>query len=200
VDGTRHDEWTVAPAPGFFLRFVDLPPGSLAGDGRHARLVVQAAPADGSPGAVDASVEQFDLQNTGSVVWGYGEGWHEMEYAPGTGRRWRWTSSEATLRVNGKPADLRIVIRGRSPLSDFDAPPDVHLAAGAQVLGRWAPDDDFSWTVRVPAAAWHASQGRLVLRTSRVFVPQAVRGVADKRTLGLQIEDVSITPVSTGSR
>ena len=200
IDGVESDQWVVAPAPGFFLRWVDLPPGSLAGEGRHAQLVVRAEPADRSGAAVDAAVEQFDLQDAGALAWGYGDGWHELEYSPRTGRHWRWTSAQAIIQLAGAVSDLRVVVRGRSPLEDFDAPPEVQLSAAGDVLGRWSPDDDFTWTVMVPARSWQESAGRLVLRTSRVFVPRDRLGGGDGRSLGLRIEDVRVTRLHAGSR
>ena len=63
---------TIAAGPGFFLQFLSLPPGALAGPGAYARLTVAAD----RPRVV---VEQFDAQPVARVVFGFAEGWHEME-------------------------------------------------------------------------------------------------------------------------
>ena len=72
-------------APGFFLRMLELPAGSVTGEGDYAALVITAD-------TDRVALEQFDAQPTGNVLYGFGEGWHEHEYNPSTGELWRWTS------------------------------------------------------------------------------------------------------------
>ena len=81
MDGERVEQRSTPP--GFFLRVRRLPEGALAGAGAYARLTVAA---DRPP----VVVEQFDAQSASRVVFGFGDGWHEMEYNPATGRSWRW--------------------------------------------------------------------------------------------------------------
>ena len=84
-------------APGFFLRTVDLPAGRLSGSGRHCR--VQSTAVSGAA-SIPTAIEQFDLQSSGALMWGYGDGWHEAEFNQTLGV-WRWASDRSTLRIIG---------------------------------------------------------------------------------------------------
>jgi hypothetical protein len=192
VDGAPLDAFDVPPSPGFFLRTWPLPPGALAGEGLAA-LTVRAAPTDGSAAPARASVEQFDLQPEGSIVWGYDEGWYEPEYDPARGRAWRWASGRAGLRVAGASRDLAVRIEAEDPARYGGGPVEVALEADGTGLARVTPAGDFSIEAHVPAAAW-ARDGRIVLTTSRTFVP-ATRGEgADARELALRVYRVVIVP------
>ena len=92
IDGRPIDDLVVAP--GAFLRFLRLPEGALDGAGRYARISVAAD----SP---RLAIEQFDAQSSGQLMFGFGEGWHELEYNPATGRMWRWMSERGAIRVRG---------------------------------------------------------------------------------------------------
>lgn len=195
VDGHAFAQWTAAPAPGFFLRFYELPPALLIGEGPHARLVIRAEAADGSARPVRAAIEQFDVQPATAVVYGFDTGWHELEYNPTTRRLWRWTSASAVVRVWPAGRDVRVRIRGESPLRYFATPPTVTLLAGSHVLGRWTPESDFDWTVTVPVAALERSGGRITLETTRVFVPAERSRSPDRRPLGLRIWSLTVQEV-----
>jgi len=83
IDGRILDTWDVAPNPGFFLREIALPAGALTGAGDFGTLTVHAQLPDGRTQIVaPASVEQFDLQPVGNVMYGYDTGWHEGEARP----------------------------------------------------------------------------------------------------------------------
>ena len=47
---------------------------------------------------VRVGVEQFDVSSARPLI-GYGEGWHEQEFNPRTGLRWRWLSEKGELRL-----------------------------------------------------------------------------------------------------
>ncbi|MBM3778629.1 MAG: DUF2723 domain-containing protein [Acidimicrobiia bacterium] len=183
VDDRVVDEWTVTAGAPRFLRFVDLPPDLAAGAGRYARVTVAAT----SARSVPVGMEQFGVAGGDDVLWGFGEGWHEGEYAPTTGRRWRWTSARARLEIRGPARPLRVTLRGESPLRYFDEVPAVTLRAGNEVVGRFEPSSDFDWSIRVPAALVAASGGALDLETSRVWVPAESGPSADRRSLGLRV-------------
>jgi hypothetical protein len=203
VDGRPGDEWVVGPDPGFFLTVVPFAHGALASANRFVRLAIVAEAADGSGTPIEASVEQFNLQPPGTVMFGYDEGWHEPEYSPATGRSWRWSSDEARLLVFPGEADLEVTIAGESPLRYFDAAPDVVLRAGAREVGRLRPEGDFVWRLRVAADTVREAGGALTLTTDRVFVPDERTGHGDRRRLGLRIFDVDVQPAArstAGSR
>jgi hypothetical protein len=203
VNGRLRDEWTVGPAPGFFLVTVRLDAGTLASADPFVPLAILAEAADGSGAPVEASVEQFDLQPPGTVMFGYAGGWHEPEYSPATGRSWRWSSDESRLLVLHGERDLEVTVSGESPLRYFDRAPEVVLRAGAVEVGRIRPDRDFLWRVRVSAEAMREGGGVLTLATDQVFVPHERTGRGDRRRLGLRVFAVEVAPAAesaTGSR
>jgi Protein of unknown function (DUF2723) len=206
LDGRAIDEWTVRPSPGFFLRSLELPAGSLSTpsgqDATFAEIAVVAKPADGTPGSavrkIRAAIEQFDLQNADRVQYGFDEGWHEDEYNPRTGLRWRWSSDASALRIWNAGHDVRVRLRAESPLRTFDEAPTVTVSAGALELARIQPEDAFDIDVRVPAGSLAQSGGRVVLRTTSVFVPAERVGAGDprrndRRRLGLRVFHTSVT-------
>jgi hypothetical protein len=200
LDGRLVRTWVVPVEPAFFLETWSLPAGALDGAGPFAEITIRAAAASGASTPVRASVEQFDLQPAAAVVFGYGRGWHEPELAPATGRSWRWSSESADLVVHHAGRDVRVRIRGESPLRYFDEPPVVRLLAGGAPLGEWHPSDDFAWEVAVPAAAIDRAGGTLTLTTSQTFVPAAREGGGDRRRLGLRVYGVEIVPAPSVPR
>jgi hypothetical protein len=177
--------------PGFFLEFVDLPPGTLAGDSRFARLNVRADATAG--GAVPpVAIEQFNLQAPDGVQFGFGEGWHEPEYNPTTARSWRWMSERAIVRVHspGRGVVLRIVCD--SPLRYFDDSPLFRVSVGDRVLSELRPGDDFTVEVSVPGDLLTAADGRIVLTSDRAYVAGEKEGTADRRRLALRIYSLSV--------
>ena len=193
LDGRTVGEWTAEPDPGFFLKLLSVEPEMMAGEGIYGRIEIAAAAADGSRGAIQAAVEQFDLQSTRTAVYGFDSGWHEMEHQPRTGLSWRWSSDASTFRIHQTGRDLRLRIQGESPLRYFDAPPEVVVRAGDQVLARFTPSADFTLEARVPADALARADGQVTLQTSRTFVPAERGASADRRRLGLRIFDVEIS-------
>ena len=200
VAGRAIDTWDVKPAPGFFLRTLDLPArvaADVPGDiDAFDELMVTATAADGSARAVDASVEQFGLQPADRVQLAYGEGWHEDELQPRTGLRWRWSSGRALLHVWPLDRDVRIRLAAESPLKTFAETPIVTVSAGGRELARLTPGDAFAIDVVVPAAALRASGGQVAVATSRTFVPAEHVGAGDprhgdRRALGLRVFSVS---------
>lgn len=188
VDGQVAATWDVAP--GFFLRVVDLPAGSLAGDGPLAALTIDSTPAaDGGPAA---AVEQFDLQSDGVAMWGYGEGWYEAEFDPVRGP-WRWTGARATILVDGARAPLTLHLAVESPRRYFDAPAHVRIAAGERTLAT-PTFDDGATEVRVDLPVEALTGGAVTIETDRTFVPAERSGAADRRRLGLRVRALELTP------
>ena len=183
----------VKPAPGFFLRVFDLPAGSLSGEGRYARVTVQASGVAGSA-ATASAVEQFDVQDAGRAVHGYAEGWHELEYNPATGRLWRWSSGSAAIRIHGAADDLLLRIDGELSPRDFPRPSHVTVRAGADALGAFDVSSAFSLDVAVPREALERAGGVVTLETDQTFVPDERTHNGDKRELGLRVYGLAVQP------
>jgi hypothetical protein len=194
VDGTVRDRWTLTFEQRNFLRFVEIP--SVRGDGRYARLTIvsQAAGADSRRAPV--GIRQFDIQSADRLLYGFAEGWHEEEYDAFTGRRWRWTSERSVLRVAGPPTDVRLTLRGESPLRYFDVAPTVKVTAGGRVIDQLRPDTDFEWTVVVPSADVMRAAGAIAIETDRVYLPGPVEGTSDERHLALRIYECRVSAAS----
>ena len=193
VDGRPVDHWTLTPAARNALRFLDLSDG-IEGGGPFAMLTIASRSLDpGRPAPV--AVRQFDIQPSAQVIWGFGEGWHEAEYAVETGITWRWTSERSVLRVEGPAQRIRISIRGESPLRYFGRPPVVKITAGDVTLAQFQPDMNFEWRVIVPADAMVNSGGAVAIETDRVYLPGKVEGTSDERHLGLRIFDLRVDRV-----
>jgi hypothetical protein len=164
-------------------------------------FVVTAAAADGSTRVVPAAIEQFDLQPMDTVQFAFAEGWHEDELQPRTGLRWRWSSGESWIQVWPVDRDVRIRFTAESPLKTFDETPIVTVTAGGRELARATPGEAFTIDAIVPAEVLRAANGRVVLRSSRTFVPaeHVTAGdprQGDRRALGLRVFDAAVTDAS----
>jgi len=191
VDGREIDAWDVAP--GFFLRTVDLPAGSLGGEGRFATLAIQSTAVSGTT-PVPSAIEQFDVQAPGTLMWGFDEGWNEAEYTPALGM-WRWTSDRAIVRIVGATTPVRVRMRVEPPARYFDEPAEVTATAGAQAVASSSVRDDETVTFDVPLEALAAADGRIAITTSQSFVPAERNGGPDRRRLGLRVFEVHVDPI-----
>jgi hypothetical protein len=140
-------------------------------------------------------VRQFDIQPADRILYGFAEGWHEEELDPMTGRRWRWTSERSVIRVKGATGAVRLTLRGESPLRYFDAPPIVRVVAAGRVVAQFRPDDDFEWTITIPAADV-ARTAAIAIETDPVYLPGPAEGTADERHLGLRVYESRVYPVT----
>ncbi len=177
----------VVPA-GFFLELVDLPAGTLSGAGDDARLTI-------SSDSDEVVIEQFDYEVAGGLLFGYGEGWHEAEYNQSTGRRWRWTSDRAVLRVrsNGQPAVL--TLRGESDPSA--SAPRLTVRVGDRVVVDEAVGRRFSQSVAIPAALFAPGENRVTIETNETPTPaEQDAGSGDRRRLGLLISQLTLRAAS----
>lgn len=190
LDGRDVSSLVVQPGP--FLEFLRLPPGTLAGEGRYGELSVTAHAAVAGSAAPRIAIEQFNLQAREVVQFGFAEGWFEPEYDPRSARSWRWMSDDATLRIHHAGRDVAVRIAGESPRRYYREPPVLRLAAGAVVLGEYRPATDFTFEVRVPAAALEQSGGRVRLQSSAFFVPGDRDGSPDRRRLALRLYAVQV--------
>jgi hypothetical protein len=197
IDGTTIESWTVEPGPGgvSFLRFIDLPNGLPSGTGDYAQLVVTARVETASLPTPQVAIRQFDIQPAGTLIFGFGEGWHEAEYDNATGVFWRWTSGRSELRVS-PPQAVVVRMRGESPLKYFSEVPTVRIKAGDRIVGELRPETDFEWAVNVPADAVRSGGGAIVIETDRIYLPGEAEGTSDSRRLGLRLFEIDVNPVT----
>jgi hypothetical protein len=192
VDGRPLESWDVAP--GFFLRTIDVPEDALAGAGPFAALTIQSTATTGEA-VIPTAVEQFDIQPTGTTMWGFDEGWHEAEYSPALGV-WRWTSERAVIRLVGATGAVRVTVRFEAPLRYFESPSDITVTAGEAQLASAAISAETRFAFDVPFNAIVANDGRIALATTNVFVPAERGGAPDRRRLGLRVFELRVDPVS----
>jgi len=182
---------TMVVRPGFFLDFVTVPAAALVGEGRYAKLTVNAeAPATGATPPV--AVEQFNLQASDRVQYGFDEGWYEPEYNPRTAQSWRWMSERAVVRVHHAGRSVVMRLTGESPLRYFDQAPRIRVSVGDRVLSELAPTADFTAEVSIPADALAAANGRIVLTSDRGFVAGEKEGTADRRRLAIRVYSLTV--------
>jgi hypothetical protein len=177
--------------PGFFLEFLRLEPGRLSGDGDYAALAVTA-------GGDEIAIEQFDAQPAGQIVYGFGEGWHELEYNPATGRLWRWTSERAAIRLHASPQPLRLRLQGAFETAASTA--HIVLRAGDRIVAERDVPREFEVDLPISAEliAGQGGETVLTLETDQWYVPAEHnwRPTRDRRHLGLRIFTCEIRPAS----
>lgn len=183
IDGSPFEQFDATP--GFFLKVFDVPAGRLDGQGQWATLSIQSTTATGSA-PTETAIEQFDLQDDQSTMWGYGEGWQEAEFSQALGV-WRWTSERAALRIIGPPRSVQITMSIESPLRYFDPAPVVKVRSGDREIASATIDAAKEWTFEVPADVLAASGGIVSIETDRTFTPAERSGGADRRHLGLRV-------------
>jgi len=201
IDGALIETWKVDPAPGgaSFLRFIDLPGGLPTGDGRYARLTISAHADPPSRSTPPIAIRQFDIQSADTLMFGFGEGWHEEEYETATGLRWRWTSEKSVLRV-APPHAVELVLHGESPLKYFGTAPAVRITAGEQIVSELHPTREFTWHVVVPADTVRRVGGAIAVEVDRVYLPGPVEGTTDTRRLGLRLFETTVLPAAAPDR
>ena len=195
VEGRAIDDVVLTPGP--FLRFLDLPADLMdAGDARaYARVTVEA-----SAGS-RVAIEQFDASAVRPLV-GFGDGWHEQEFNPRTGVRWRWLSERGELRARLpvtrissdrlQYAAVILHLQGESPLTYFPGGSTLTVRSRERVVLKRVLNADFS--IDLPIAD---PRQPIVLETDHVFSPaNRSRRSADHRHLGLRIFRVWFTPAS----
>jgi hypothetical protein len=207
LDGRTIDEPVVVP--GFFLRMLKLPAGALDGTGDYATIAISAASVRLKPdptgdtvtgdtaitgiGRVhlqtdQIAIEQFDAQSSDRVVFGFGEGWHELEYNPALGRLWRWTSERAALRVHAAGRPLTLTLTGEPPSVYFSNPARVRISAGGRVVAEETLSNRFAMHVRIPAELVTGDESTITIETDQTYVPaERRRRSPDRRRLGLRV-------------
>ena len=186
VDGQPIDTFD-APA-GTFVRAARLPADSHAA---RIHLQIVATP----PSRV--AIEQFDA-SASRVLVGFGAGWHESEYTPATGLRWRWVGDHGDVRiVFPRRADALVLrLAGESPLKYFSRPSTLTVRADGAPVFSQALAEDFSLTIPIPRPA-----AVLTVETDQTYVPaERSRRTADRRRLGLRIFTCEVRAVSAPGR
>ena len=185
IDGRTIDVSTVRP--GFFLRMLTIPGDSLSGEGDYATITATAD-------AGDIAIEQFDAQPVGRVVFGYDEGWNELEYNPASGRLWRWTTERATLRVRGGGQALLLRLDGELEEANSS---HIVVRAGDRTLAEQEVPRVFSTTIAVPAGVVGTIDASITIETSAWYIPAETRWRSrDERHLGLKIYSCQLVPAS----
>jgi hypothetical protein len=162
-----------AVAPGPFLHFITLPPGE-PGSGYQLLQIAAVPPAK-------IAVEQFDASANRPLA-GYGQGWHEQEFNPRTGLRWRWLSERGELQFRASSPRLTLHLEGESPLTYFDRPSRLVVRSGERVVFDKPLSSDFSLNIPIEGTA------PIVLETDQVFAPaDRSSRTGDQRHLGLRI-------------
>lgn len=205
LDDQLLDRWTLSRSEWNFLRFHTIDDGIAGDPSSYARLRVESRSLAGAARSAPVAIRQFDLQPLDRPILGFGEGWHEDEYAPETGLRWRWTSERSALELRGTPQPLRLTLRGESPLKYVDRAPTVRVLAAGRLLHAFSPGDDFEETIDIPADVWTGTAARILIETDRVYLPGPAEGTSDARHLGLRLFETRVstalrglTPRSTG--
>ena len=165
----------VSVPPGAFLSFVQLPAGDPATAGGYQAVQLTADP----PAKI--GVEQFDASASRPLI-GYGTGWHEQEFNPRTGLRWRWLSERGELQYRAPAPRLTLHLEGESPLTYFDRPSRLVVRSGERVVFDKPLSGDFSLNIPIEGSA------AIVLETDQYFAPaDRSRRTNDQRHLGLRI-------------
>jgi hypothetical protein len=188
--GTLLDRFEVKP--GFFLRRIPLPAGTLAAGTPYIPIEVSSHPSGQSGDPIPVGLEQFDLQSPGIPMIGADDGWYEPEYNPRTARAWRWTAENAVLWVRPVGRNVTLTLSGESPLKYFDRAPTVTVAVGSHEIARFNPSSDFTQDIVLPANALAAADGRVAVASDKFFVPAERGGPPDQRHLALRIYSYSV--------
>ena len=188
IDGQTLEEATIAS--GFFLKMARLSAGRLAGPGDYATLKISA-----EPSGSDLAIEQFDAEPDGRIVFGYGDGWNELEYNPATGRLWRWTTERGLLRVRA-PAGKALTLRLDGEIEEASSS-HVVIRAGDRVVAEHDIGTTFSIDAKVPATAIGDEELTISIETSAWYIPAERRWRSrDQRHLGLKIFSCVLVPAS----
>jgi hypothetical protein len=144
---------------------------------------------------VQVAIEQFDAQSDDRVVFGYGEGWQELEHNPATGGLWRWASERATLQVHSGGHPLTLTLAGEPPSVNFSKPSHVKVSAGGRLVAEQTMSSSFFLQTSIPAELVAGAESTITIETDQIFMPADVRrGSQDRRHLGLRVYFCELKP------
>jgi hypothetical protein len=162
---------------------VPVPAGDAGSTSRYHGFTIAAVP----PATI--AIEQFDASASRPLV-GYGDGWHEQEFNPRTGLRWRWLSERGELRMRTRALRLALHLEGESPLKYFSRGSRLLVRSGDRIVFDQVLSAEFSLNIPLDGAAETIS-----LETDQVFAPADRRSrSADRRHLGLRILKCELRP------
>jgi hypothetical protein len=163
--------------PGVFLEFVALPFAQRdAGAPEYDTLSVTTT------AGARVAIEQFDASSVRPLL-GFAGGWHEQEFNPRTGLRWRWLSERGELRLSTRTPRVTLHLEGESPLTYFPRASRLVVRSGERVVFDGVLGANFSLNIPIENAA-----GTLVMETDQVYIPaERSRRTQDRRHLGLRI-------------
>ena len=186
--GEIHWSRSIQAAPGFFIDIVRLPIMDFDQTApEYFNLTISASP----PSRV--AIEQFDAAQARGVL-AFGEGWHESEYDPASGRLWRWVSDRGEIRYLTPPGDWSLHVEGESPRKYYRRESRIIIREGSKMLRELTTGDDF--TIDVPVSRAYESPSTVTLETDQTHIPAETswRGSADHRRLGLRILKCELRP------
>ncbi len=176
-----------AISPGFFVKRLQLPVAGMPSAAGYFPLAVDAQSASHVP----VSLEQFDAQGPGVPMLAYEDGWYEPEFSQESGRAWRWAGERSRLWVRPLGRDVTLRLAGESPRRYVDAAPHVRVLVADREVFAFDPSSDFDQKVTLPADLLARADGRVVLESSRFFVP-GKPGAGDQRHLALRLFAVGV--------
>ena len=145
------------------------------------------------PGPAAVVVEQFDAQSARGVF-GFGDGWHEMEYNPATGESWRWISERGVIRARAGHRALTLRVEGET--ESFWRATNVSVRVGERAIARWTVRNQFAVQAQIPADVLANDETAIVIESDRFFVPaERSRRTQDRRHLALRVDRGALTPV-----
>src|SRR4029077_7121452 len=116
---------------------------------------------------------------------GYGEGWHEREYNPATGRIWRWTSNRAALLIRTDQQALVLTIEGEVEAASKS---HVTLRVDDKIVAAYDIGQTFSLRQTIPKELVVAGEHTITIDTDQAYVPaERSSRSRDRRLLGLKI-------------
>ena len=72
----------------------------------------------------------------------------------------------------------------------------MRVTAAGRVVAQFQPDDDFDWTITIPAVDVVRAAGAIAIETDPVYRPGLVEGTADERHLGLRVYEFRVYTVT----
>lgn len=192
LGGTELARWTLSPAAGEVVEWIDLPQGvGESADGPYAVLTVAVERPDDGP-RPPVGLEYFDAATYDDVLWAFAGGWFEPEQQTG-GAIWRWMSRKAALRVEAPAGPLVLHVGGRAPVEQFGREPELRVRVGAVEVARRTLGASFDERITIPADL-RASAGNVVtLETDVDFAPADAGHSADRRRLSLRVSTLTLT-------
>lgn len=185
LDGKPLDDGDVAP--GFFLREIDLAAGALTGTGDYAKLTIAS-------NSTELAVEQFDAAPSDRIVFAYGEGWHEREYDPASGKLWRWTSDHGVIRVRTPKQALTLDLAGEVEAASKSR---VTIRIGDRIVAAQDVGGRFTVHQTIPREFIADGTNLITVTTDQTYVPAERRSRSrDRRLLGLKVFECRLTPAS----